>query len=42
MSSRAHLVDPGRPVAMENVGVHHNIKHRYFPQVVDTIHLVKA
>nr|KAG5690370.1 hypothetical protein BaRGS_001292 [Batillaria attramentaria] len=42
ISSRAHLSDPGRPMPMENVGVHHNVKHRYFPECVDKITKTKA
>ncbi|XP_064603525.1 ral GTPase-activating protein subunit beta-like isoform X2 [Liolophura sinensis] len=42
VSSKAHLSDPGRPLPMNNVGVHHNIKQRYFPEVVDKVALTKA
>ncbi|KAK3094041.1 hypothetical protein FSP39_023374 [Pinctada imbricata] len=41
-NSSSHLLDPGRPLPMENVGTHHNIKHRYFPESVDKIPLTNA
>ncbi|XP_052058888.1 ral GTPase-activating protein subunit beta-like isoform X5 [Mytilus californianus] len=40
--SRSRLTDPGRPLPMENVGIHHNIKHRYFPESADKIPPSKA
>ncbi|XP_076100413.1 ral GTPase-activating protein subunit beta-like isoform X2 [Mytilus galloprovincialis] len=40
--SRSRLTDPGRPLPMENVGIHHNIKHRYFPESADKIPPTKA
>ncbi|KAL3873490.1 hypothetical protein ACJMK2_036600, partial [Sinanodonta woodiana] len=41
-SSKSILSDPGRPIPMENVGIHHNVKHRYFPESVDKIPLTMA
>ena len=41
-NSRSHLSDPGRPLPMDHVGIHHNIKHRYFPDTVEKIPLTKA
>ncbi|GFS13038.1 Ral GTPase-activating protein subunit beta [Elysia marginata] len=42
VSSRAHLTDPGRPIPDDNVGVQHNVKHRYFPEGVEKIPQTKA
>ncbi|XP_050404785.1 ral GTPase-activating protein subunit beta isoform X2 [Patella vulgata] len=42
ISSRAHLSEPSRPVPMENVGVRHNVKNRFYPESVDKIPLCKA
>ncbi|XP_025089592.1 ral GTPase-activating protein subunit beta-like isoform X4 [Pomacea canaliculata] len=42
ISSRAHLADPGRPLPFADVGVHHNVKHRYFPECVEKITKTKA
>ncbi|GFO11933.1 ral GTPase-activating protein subunit beta, partial [Plakobranchus ocellatus] len=42
VSSRAHLSDPGRPIPDDNVGVQHNVNHRYFPEGVEKITQTKA
>ncbi|XP_062588576.1 ral GTPase-activating protein subunit beta-like [Saccostrea cucullata] len=41
-SSKSHLVDPGRPLPVENVGTRHNVKPRHFPESVDLVTLTKA
>ncbi|XP_021916328.1 ral GTPase-activating protein subunit beta isoform X3 [Zootermopsis nevadensis] len=35
--TKYHAPNPGRPVPMADVGVHHDVKHRYFPENVDRI-----
>ncbi|XP_060069949.1 ral GTPase-activating protein subunit beta-like isoform X1 [Ylistrum balloti] len=42
VNAKSHLSDPGRPLPMENVGIHHNVKHRHFPESVDKIPLTQA
>ncbi|XP_046372123.1 ral GTPase-activating protein subunit beta-like isoform X1 [Haliotis rufescens] len=42
ISSQAHLSDPGRPIPNGDVGIHHNVQHRYFPESVDRIPLTLA
>ncbi|XP_076463976.1 ral GTPase-activating protein subunit beta-like isoform X2 [Babylonia areolata] len=42
ISSHAHLSDPGRPLPVNDVGTHHNVIHRYFPECVDKIAKTKA
>ena len=34
--------EPPRPQPSDDVGVHYNIKQRFFPELVDQIPLVKA
>ncbi|XP_039256619.2 ral GTPase-activating protein subunit beta-like isoform X2 [Styela clava] len=41
-SSTSYLTCPARPSPDENPGVHHNVRHRTFPEEVDRIPLVKA
>ncbi|KAL4239114.1 hypothetical protein ACF0H5_003817 [Mactra antiquata] len=41
-SSKSLLSDPGRPLPMENIGTHHVVKHKYFPDSVDKIPLTLA
>ncbi|XP_053405362.1 ral GTPase-activating protein subunit beta-like isoform X3 [Mercenaria mercenaria] len=41
-SSKSLLADPGRPLPMENIGTHHVVKHKYFPDSVDKIPLTMA
>ncbi|XP_033610459.1 ral GTPase-activating protein subunit beta isoform X8 [Cryptotermes secundus] len=35
--TKYHAPNPGRPVPMADVGVSHDVKHRYFPENVDRI-----
>ncbi|KAK7862307.1 hypothetical protein R5R35_014671 [Gryllus longicercus] len=35
--TKYHAPNPGRPVPMSDVGVKHDVKHRYFPESVDRI-----
>nr|CAD7427352.1 unnamed protein product [Timema monikensis] len=35
--TKYHAPNPGRPVPMANVGVKHDVKHRYFPDNIDRI-----
>ncbi|ESO90184.1 hypothetical protein LOTGIDRAFT_233979 [Lottia gigantea] len=42
ISSRAHLFEPSRPVPQDNVGIKHNVKHRFYPESVDKIPTCKA
>ncbi|XP_069691801.1 ral GTPase-activating protein subunit beta isoform X2 [Periplaneta americana] len=35
--TKYHAPNPGRPVPMADVGVKHDVKHRYFPENVDRI-----
>lgn len=35
--TKYHAPNPGRPVPMADVGVRHDVKHRYFPESVDRI-----
>lgn len=35
--TKYHAPNPGRPVPMADVGVRHDVKHRYFPENVDRI-----
>nr|CAD7256268.1 unnamed protein product [Timema shepardi] len=35
--TKYHAPNPGRPVPMANVGVKHDVKHRYFPDNIDKI-----
>ncbi|CAH1791195.1 unnamed protein product, partial [Owenia fusiformis] len=37
VGSKSGLSEHGRPAPMDNVGVHHNIKHKNFPDIVNTI-----
>ena len=39
---RPSSVSPPRPPPDDNVGVRHDVKQRFFPEIVDTIPLVKA
>ncbi|XP_056022408.1 ral GTPase-activating protein subunit beta-like isoform X3 [Ostrea edulis] len=41
-SSKSHLADPGRPVPMENVGTHHTVRPRNYPESVDKVTQTKA
>ena len=41
-ASRASLAEPIRPQPDDDVGVRHNVKHRFFPELVDQIPPVKA
>ena len=41
-ASTAPLVQPKRPDPVDDVGVHYNVKHRYFPETVDTIPLFRV
>ncbi|XP_067010015.2 ral GTPase-activating protein subunit beta [Anabrus simplex] len=35
--TKYHAPNPGRPVPMSDVGVRHDVRHRYFPESVDRI-----
>ncbi|KAJ9585303.1 hypothetical protein L9F63_002888 [Diploptera punctata] len=35
--TKYHAPNPGRPVPMADVGIRHDVKHRYFPENVDRI-----
>lgn len=41
-SSKSHLSDPDRPMPVENVGTHHSVKPRNFPESVDKVTATKA
>lgn len=41
-SSKSHLSDPGRPLPVENVGTHHSVKPRNFPESVDKVTATKG
>ncbi|XP_074641925.1 ral GTPase-activating protein subunit beta-like [Tubulanus polymorphus] len=41
VASKCYLSDPGRPMPV-NIGKHYNIKHRFFPEIVDSIELTQA
>ncbi|PSN44105.1 Ral GTPase-activating protein subunit beta [Blattella germanica] len=40
--TKYHAPNPGRPVPMADVGVRHDVKHRYFPENVDRIPTCKV
>ncbi|XP_036357187.1 ral GTPase-activating protein subunit beta isoform X7 [Octopus sinensis] len=40
-NSKANVSQVQRPFPMENVGFKHNVKHRYFPEIVETIPATK-
>eukprot|EP00058_Branchiostoma_floridae_P005409 XP_002590897.1 hypothetical protein BRAFLDRAFT_116449 [Branchiostoma floridae] len=42
LGSRSALNDPGRPVPMSDVGLHHDVTHRNFPEEVDRVPPTKA
>lgn len=41
-SAKLYTVNPGRPLPMNDVGIKHNVKPKYFPDSVDRIPLCKA
>ncbi|KAG0723198.1 Ral GTPase-activating protein subunit beta [Chionoecetes opilio] len=41
-SAKLYTVNPGRPLPMNDVGIKHNVKPKYFPDSVDRIPLSKA
>ncbi|XP_045133691.1 ral GTPase-activating protein subunit beta-like isoform X7 [Portunus trituberculatus] len=41
-SAKLYTVNPGRPLPMNDVGIKHNVKPKYFPDSVERIPLCKA
>lgn len=41
-SAKLYTVNPGRPLPMNDVGIKHSVKPKYFPDSVDRIPLSKA
>ncbi|XP_064621960.1 ral GTPase-activating protein subunit beta-like isoform X5 [Lineus longissimus] len=42
VASKAYLSDPGRPQPRNDIGKQYNIRHRYFPDMVEKIPLTNA
>lgn len=40
--SKMQMTNPGRPLPMNNIGIHYKIRPRYFPECVERIPLTKA
>lgn len=37
LQNASNLAEVQRPQPAENIGFKHNVKHRYFPEIVETI-----